>query len=311
MRISHLARSQSITLDRSSNVKPGPVETRSYGGSVAMKGHRPGEVSVSASNPPTAKGPADRLRSKERFLRSAGGLIAKGDQPPKQAEAIIGDDDRQRVTNTDSWPYCVHGQIVRQFPNGRMSTVSGTMVNRHHVLTAGHCVYSHADGGWATWAQFNPGRNGDALPFGQAWATDLFSVKGWTEQGMPEWDFGMLILDRDMGSFTGWFGVISLASDDDLNHRRVNITGYPLDKGGAEMWTHGDAIHGVTEQLFYYDIDTYGGQSGAGAWSVFEGYEDYGELVAGVHIRGEEPENSATRISRPKFERIYGWCHGS
>lgn len=218
---------------------------------------------------------------------------------------IIGPDDRVRVGNPAAWPWSVQGHMIMRFPNGKTYIGSGTMVNRHHVLTAGHCVYSHSDGGWATSIQFNPAQNDSNLPFGSAVATRLASVVGWTRDADSNWDVGMLILNRDVGANTGWLGVITFGSDGPLNRYRVNVSGYPGDKGGQQLWTMADVIKAVNAERFFYDIDTMGGQSGSGVWSTWQGHA--GEKVAGIHTTGSSSGNGATRISRAKFDRIVEW----
>lgn len=222
-----------------------------------------------------------------------------------QPEVIIGPDDRIRVTNTRAWPYSVQGHMIMQFPNGKVYIGSGTMISKHHVLTAGHCVYSKEDGGWATSVQFNAAQNDNTMPFGSVNASRLLSVTGWTTNNDRAYDMGMLILQSDLGAQTGWFGVITVPDDSELIRKRVNVTGYPGDKGGQQMWTHADAIKSLTQENAYYDIDTVGGQSGSGVWSTFSGHT--GEKVACIHTTGASTGNGATRISRPKFDRIVDW----
>ncbi|MEZ4733756.1 MAG: trypsin-like peptidase domain-containing protein [Caldilineaceae bacterium] len=220
-------------------------------------------------------------------------------------EIVFPPDDRVRVEKTSAWPYSVHGHMIMRFPNGQVYIGSGTMVNRHHVLTAGHCVFSQEDGGWATSIQFNAGQDENLLPFGSAMAVRLLSVRGWTEDQDSAWDMGMLILDRELGQQTGWFGLATFDSANKLLNKQVNVTGYPGDKGGEQMWTHADVIKSVTDDRFFYTIDTMGGQSGSGVWSVFAGHQ--GEKVAGIHTTGSASGNGATRLSRAKFDRIVSW----
>jgi len=193
-----------------------------------------------------------------------------------------------------------------RFPNGKVYIGSGTMVGKRHVLTAGHCVYSKDDGGWATSVQFNAAQNEDKQPFGTVYASRLLSVNGWTSNSDREYDMGMLILKSDdIGAKTGWFGIITIPNDRELVRKRVNVTGYPGDKGGRQMWTHEDAVKSLTTEQIFYDIDTMGGQSGSGVWSKFEGHT--GEKVACIHTSGAYSGNGATRISRPKFDRLVDW----
>ena len=112
----------------------------------------------------------------------------------------------------------------------------------------------------------------------------------------------MLILDKDIGSQTGWFGVIAFAQPSELQALHVNVFGYPGDKGGRQLWTHSDVIKATTNERSFYDIDTMGGQSGSGVWSTWAGHS--GEKVACIHTTGSSSGNGSTRISRAKFNRI-------
>lgn len=259
------------------------------------------EAPPDAENPEAVEGYADIT---DEDLEPKIELRAEEDGRFGIMEVVIPPDQRQRVTNTTAWPYRVHGHLIMRFPNGKTYIGSGTMVNRHHVITAGHCVYSHGDGGWAKSIQFNAAQNDANLPFGRMYATRLLSVIGWTQRRKSEFDMGMLILNGDLGRNTGWFGIITGPNSLLLRHR-VNVTGYPGDKGGRQLWTMADVIKSVQAERFLYDIDTAGGQSGSGVWSTFQGHQ--GEKVAGIHTTGSLSGNGATRISRPKFDRIVDW----
>ncbi len=275
------------------------------GNAIATGSFTPEEVETApeANDPEIVNGYLDQIESAQ--IDTDSGLVDKGDDDDLfQSEVVIGPDDRKRVTPTNRWPWSVHGHMRMRFPNGKTYIGTGTVVNRHHVLTAGHCIYSKRDGGWATSVSFEAARDDGARPFGTQFATRLLSVKGWTQNGLTEYDMGMLILSTDIGNRTGWKGIIT--GPDSLLHRyRVNVTGYPGDKGGTTMWTHADAISSVASERFYYMIDTAGGQSGSGVWSKWRGHQ--GEKVCGIHTTGSQNGNGATRISRPKFDRIVDW----
>ena len=93
----------------------------------------------------------------------------------------------------------------------------------------------------------------------------------------------MLVLSSDLGNRTGWKGIIT-GPDRILSRHRVNVSGYPGDKGGHQMWTHKDAITSIAREKFFYMIDTMGGQSGSGVWSTWNGHS--GEKVCGIHTTG-------------------------
>src|SRR3954471_7312734 len=112
-------------------------------------------------------------------------LVSTGEAPRLElleaGPLAAGTDNRVRITNTTAWPNSVHGHVIITYPDQKQYIGSGTMVNKHHVITAGHVVFSKANGGWATSIQFNAAQNDATLPFGSAFATYLFSFKGWTD----------------------------------------------------------------------------------------------------------------------------------
>ncbi|MBS0272463.1 MAG: trypsin-like serine protease [Proteobacteria bacterium] len=222
--------------------------------------------------------------------------------------AKIGRDDRVRVTDTTEVLWRVHGHLEMLFPNGKKYIGSGTMVNHRHVLTAGHCLYSIDLGGWATAITFSPALNETYYPIIPAKVTHLLTVKGWTDETDSRYDMGMLILDRDLGEETGWYG-ISSDTDKFLKSLSINVTGYPGDEGkdGRQMWTMPGSIKKLDSDQFTYTLDTTGGQSGSGVWSHLSHPE--GNYCVGIHTTGGEYYNTATRISSSKFDRFVSWIN--
>jgi V8-like Glu-specific endopeptidase len=227
-------------------------------------------------------------------------------------------DGRVRVFQTGEWPYRVHGHLIMTFASGNQYVGSGTMVGPSHVLTAGHNLYSHSRGeGWATKVIFIPAQNEEMAPWGEAEGMALLSLKGWVNNADPRlsmpYDMGMIILDKEIGNWTGWLGVFS-GPDELLKPLTVNVTGYPGDKGepshwSTQMWTMGHTVKSIDEDKLYYDIDTYQGQSGSALWTEYK--DRY--YIVGVHTYGEGIEgqgNSATRITKGKFSRILDWLNG-
>jgi glutamyl endopeptidase len=279
--------------------------------SVSVHRHDDG-LSTESSAGQSAEGSADNPRPVSGYADSNELLATPSSDvaPTMQedgrysTEVIIGTDDRVRVNNPDTWPWRVQGHMEMTFPNGRRYIGSGTMVNKHHVLTAGHCVYSSADGGWATSVIFEAARNDGSIPHGSIPARTLLSVQGWTNNNDSNYDMGMLILTQDLGVRTGWMGVVT-GPDSMLANYRVNVSGYPGDKGGRQLWTMADVIKSVSAERIMYHIDTMGGQSGSGVWSTWAGH--VGEKVCAIHTTGSTTGNGGTRISRPKFDRIIDW----
>lgn len=95
---------------------------------------------------------------------------------------------------------------------------------------------------------------------------------------------------------------------------RVNVSGYPGSKKFTEilfgipsydMYTMGGDIRSVEEHKIFYDIDTSGGQSGAGVWILNP--EGIVECIA-VHTTGNKINgNGAVRINRESSQVLGEW----
>ena len=222
--------------------------------------------------------------------------------PPSRNKAKVGPDNRVRITNTTAWPHRALGALIVTYQDGKQFVGTGTLVNKHHVLTAGHLVYLKARGGWVTSVQFNAAQDEANVPYGSAFATRLITFKGWKEEGLFEYDTGMLILDRDVGNQTGWMGLIT-TEDEDLSGHQVTVEGYPSDKGGRQRWGASAPLHDVESHLIKYDIFTALGESGAGVYGVWPGFS-YEHVCANHQSGGHGITNQGSRLARDKFDRI-------
>lgn len=222
------------------------------------------------------------------------------------AEVVIEQDDRVEITNTAAYPWRAIASLRITAPDGSGFIGTGWMVSPRLMLTAGHCIFMHDEGGWATQIEVIPGRRGTEQPFGSCIATDFRSVTGWTQSRDSQFDYGAILLPADcrFGDQVGWFGY-EIRSDENLQDVKVNISGYPGDKPSGTQWFHSNAITGVAERVLTYQIDTFGGQSGAPVW-VF--IKDRGRFGVGVHVNGSLAGNSATRITADVAANIAAWA---
>lgn len=292
---------------------PGPLDAAKVvlkerkGVSVSTGAYRPKEAALGAREmrPPTYVDPAakyvlvEELDKRFRIVRTAPEGRVK---LLPGVKSVLAADNRVRITNTTAWPYSVHGHVIITYPDQKQYIGSGTMVNRHHVLTAGHVVFSKANGGWATSVQFNAAQNDSTLPYGSAFATYLFSFKGWTQNQLRDYDTGMLILDRDLGNQTGWLGLIT-TSDGNLSNHQITVAGYPGDKGGQQLWAATAAIVSVSDHQIGYNAYTKGGDSGAGVYGIWSGVNL--EHACADHVAGPNGvPNTGSRLAQDKFNRI-------
>lgn len=237
--------------------------------------------------------------------------------PGTVLESIIWPDDRTKVTDTSVYPWRTVCNLLMTFPDGAQGGCSGAIVGRSDghgflVLTAGHCIYSHGNGGWATSVKVIPGLNDDYMPYNYAWGAYLRSYTGWTVSGMTQHDWGVVTLDRSVGDFTGWMGRMTASPSNSMYTSILNTAGYPGDKGGDTMWFDWDYGHSADEYNHWYYMDTYAGQSGSPVWR-FTGDSRYiltthtcGTAGCGISGKGC---NHGTRLNSDKFDRITSWVN--
>lgn len=215
-------------------------------------------------------------------------------------ETIIGADDRVPITNTTAVPWRRICALKIEF-GSKVYRGTGFFIGPRAIATAGHCV-NMRELGWATKIQVSPGANGTARPFGETDAMSFRSVRGWVQDRKPEADIGCILLPGPMGRNVGSFGFAAFDNPTLLGKSAV-LAGYPGDKPFADMWGMSGAIGAVGPTTLTYQTDTYGGQSGAGLYIQRNGQR----YVVGIHNYGAGSGNSATRITRPVYDRLLAW----
>ncbi|MBX7221325.1 MAG: trypsin-like serine protease [Blastocatellia bacterium] len=221
------------------------------------------------------------------------------DENPRP-QSVIGTDDRVKITDTTVLPWRTVCKMYMTFPNGQQYIGSGTLIAAKYMLTAGHCVYSSADGGYATRIEVVPGQNGTYRPYGSALATKLRAFSGFVSSGSSNDDMALVTLDKNIGTTTGFLAYASLTT---VNGITGNIAGYPGDRdGGINMYYHSGAISSSNTYRVFYSIDTYGGQSGSG---VYQRVNDTRTIFA-VHTNGGST-NAGTRINSSKYSTLQSW----
>jgi V8-like Glu-specific endopeptidase len=219
-------------------------------------------------------------------------------------EIVHGRDDRVRVGNTRPYPWRTICHLEITTKTGGRGTCTGSFIGPRVVLTAGHCLYLHAHGGWAKSIKVIPGRNASQQPYGSAVGTYFISTKGWVNSRNSNYDYGVIVLpsNQKLGNAVGWMGLANL-SFSSLLGLLVNSSGYPGDKPYGTQWWNANRILAVTDRRIYYQIDTAGGQSGSPVWR----YKDGKRHIIAIHTTGGTPFNGATRINDPVFANLVKW----
>ncbi|MFD0384759.1 trypsin-like serine peptidase [Streptomyces stramineus] len=212
-----------------------------------------------------------------------------------------------QITDTGVYPWRVHCFLEITAADGSHWIGTAWFIGPHTLATAGHVVHVKHSGvpgrdGWVRSVTVWPGRSGNFKPYGPVVATSFRSVLGWTRDGSEDHDYGAIVLPTDLGSTTGWFG-FGAWSDADLLQVVGNISGYPADKPYATQWYDARRIDSVGPHKVYYDIDTFGGQSGSAVYRLVNG----GRYGAAVHAYGGGRVNSGTRITTPVRDNYAAW----
>jgi glutamyl endopeptidase len=258
----------------------------------------------------------------DQLLEETGSSFAiDGDQAPMDAlyasysnliadaktqvfEVIIGADNRVRINPTTTYPWRAICGLKITAQNGSKWIGTGWLISPRTVITAGHCVYMHDQGGWAKSIEVIPALNDAARPYQAASSGNLRSTVGWTQNKNRENDYGAIILPSNYrpGDQTGYFG-FGVKDDAYLKASVLNLSGYPGDKGGNQQWFMALKPKSLSSRVITYDIDTMGGQSGAPVWiKVGEA-----RTCVGIHTNGHTSGNSATRIVTAVFNNLQAW----
>ncbi|MGI9418851.1 MAG: trypsin-like serine peptidase [Geminicoccaceae bacterium] len=235
--------------------------------------------------------------------------IGEASYKPIFAETVHGPDDRVQITGTNVFPWRAHASLRITAADGSGWIGTGWFIGPRTLITAGHVVFIKNNpiperNGWVRRIEVMPGRNGPELPFGSAISESFHSVRGWSERGDPEYDYGAIQLPESspLGDTVGWIGFAAL-SDAELQSTHLNISGYPGDKPAGTQWYDHRVVDSVSDRKVFYDIDTAGGQSGSAVYRIVNGVRH----SVGIHAYGGSRVNSATRINRRRFENLQLW----
>lgn len=232
--------------------------------------------------------------------------IASFGSPP-QLETVLGTDERVLIKDTTKYPWRVTASLLITAADNSQWIGTAWFISPRTLATAGHCVFIKNSGvpgrdGWVKKIQVMPGRNKSELPFGGLSATEFWTVKGWGENGLENYDYGAIILPGAFPDDLGHFG-FGVFDDAALLASTVNIAGYPSDKPKGSLWYDFRETGSVTADKVFYAADTAGGQSGACAYVIQEGKR----IGVAVHAYGGNTSNSGTRISSQVFDNFESW----
>jgi glutamyl endopeptidase len=221
-------------------------------------------------------------------------------------DAIIGNDDRIKLADTTYFPWSTVVKIHGSFGIYTFDC-SGWMLGPSTVTTAAHCIYDYGDtNSYAKNVIVTPAMNSDSPnsePFGYCEAVKSWIINLWETTGNAKYDYGVYAIRCRVGEQTGNLGYRVL-SDAQIDGKMINVTGFPLDKGGSTMWFGlGHVLETPTDFLFY-DNDSTGGQSGAPVWELID--DSCQVCVVAIHSGGDEIDyNVGVRVTNDVFDFLF------
>ena len=228
-------------------------------------------------------------------------------------EGVFEPDNRQIINNPASYPYSAVCGLTIVNKQDKRYYGTGFVAGPRLILTAGHNVYYHDDGGFMKEIQVYPGLNGDRMQtvLPTAVSGQFGTVEGWVNDASSLFDFGAIFLDKDIGQSTGTFSVSKFTTVD-LQAMTITLTGYPKDpptgsglaNDGTTQWRASGRITVESHRLLY-SIDSSIGQSGSPLVAYFDDKNEY--HAVGIHNTSFLSANAATRITDEVFAQILKW----
>ncbi len=231
-------------------------------------------------------------------------------------ESVLQTDDRTQITTTTNFPWNTICKLYIEHPTSGTAVGTGFFVDDFHVLTAGHCVYLHDELGWPSdaWADevtIIPAMDEGYAPYGKAKMSTMWSYTGWTNDRNHEHDWGLIRIDRNLGTTVGWMGRETAPYTDPIysSSTTINSAGYPGDRDlGLNMYYDYNTTRVANDNNHWYYVDTAGGQSGMPIWRLTGG----NRYVQTVHAYGNDGSgsNHGTRLNQNKYDQLNTWLTG-
>ena len=265
-----------------------------------------------------------------------GDLYEPGWMPESHSiDGVIGDDNRELVSNTQVAPFSAIAYVKTFFPSGQFFESTATMISPNMALTAAHCMYKSAHGGWPTRVEITPAAYGSIMinptpqaPYGTATAKEVVISLPYFENGSgAQWDWGVIRLNSNIGNYSGFLGFHYF--DMNVSDLSVMIAGYPADLNNSmvtkNQYKHNGLVYydessrtttsnyGVYEtRLFEYFIDVTSGQSGSPILCYWEGaYQIIGIHSRGIHVNNVYSYNDGFGLTSEVFEFLITYKNNS
>jgi V8-like Glu-specific endopeptidase len=222
--------------------------------------------------------------------------------------------DRQRAVDTRVSPFRKICDLVITAADNSLHSGTAFFISPRMLLTCGHCLFIFQPGtsahGPVKKILVMPARNGEtnAAQSLVGWAevtTENTRVHDrWRLEGNLDFDYGVMILppNQPLGSQVGIFNVNHF-QDQALNNARPTLSGYPDNVPDGTQWFETNPIRQVAPARLFYDIFTFGGQSGSPVFFA----NNTQQTACAIHNFGNVPFNSGVRITPAVIAQLNAW----
>ncbi len=193
-------------------------------------------------------------------------------------------------------------KIVAHTKGGRIISGSGFMIGSHAVATCGHilCDYGYGEDreswDWIEYAEIIPAFNSGSSPkpYGTAKSTKILCGRQWAKELDPEYDWGIIVLDSDIGDDCGWRAVWYQTQS--LYDSKVKLNGYGDEN---DMYSCDTFITESETRMLYTGLTiARGGDSGGPCYKEING------VYKAIAIITSQAKDENGRITGTNFRRI-------
>jgi hypothetical protein len=154
-----------------------------------------------------------------------------------------------------------------------------------------------------------PGKSGSYEPYGSFYARHIRMPMEWLISADSQYDYALVTLAEPIGATTGYMGVATYSQNDPVYTSTVYTAGYPGDLSfGLIMYNTTDVGTASDYYNHWFQLDTYGGQSGSAVWTKNASGEYIISINAYEYQQGDGyGSNFGTRINQDVYDQLAAW----